>query len=187
MTVPAVALVGLLAALAVMTVVWLVSLRLGDASIVDACWGPGFALLAWGYLLVPGGAPGARPPAVTATDVAGLALFGAGFAFEAAADAQLRRFKASPGHRGKVLDTGLWRYTRHPNYFGDALLWWGLYLMAASARGGWRTLASPALMTFLLLRVSGVTLLERGLRSSKPAYADYAARTSAFLPWFPKR
>jgi steroid 5-alpha reductase family enzyme len=128
-----------------------------------------------------------QPSTLTAADLLGLLLFLTGFAFEAVGDAQLRRFKASPANRGKVLDTGLWRYTRHPNYFGDALLWWGLYLGAVSARGGWLTMASPALMTFLLLRVSGVTLLEGGLMSSKPGYAAYVARTSAFFPWIPKR
>jgi steroid 5-alpha reductase family enzyme len=123
---------------------------------------------------------------VTAADVAGVLLFAIGFAFETIGDYQLERFKSRPANRGRVLDTGLWRYTRHPNYFGDALLWWGVYLIAASAPGGWLTLASPLLMTFLLLRVSGVTLLERGLVESKPGYADYIARTSSFIPWPPR-
>jgi steroid 5-alpha reductase family enzyme len=126
-------------------------------------------------------------PFFTVTDLAGLLVFGCGFAFEAIGDAQLRRFKADPASRGRVLDRGLWRYSRHPNYFGDALLWWGVYLMALAAPGGWLTAPSPALMTFLLLRVSGVTLLEEGLRATKPEYRDYIARTPAFLPWFPRR
>jgi steroid 5-alpha reductase family enzyme len=84
-----------------------------------------------------------------------------------------------------VLDRGLWRYTRHPNYFGDALLWWGVFLFAAATPAGWVTVVSPLLMTFLLLRVSGVTLLERGLAETRPGYAEYVRRTSAFVPWWP--
>lgn len=120
-------------------------------------------------------------------DLAGGALFALGFSFEAVGDAQLARFKANPANRGKVCDVGLWRFSRHPNYFGDATLWWGLYLIACAVPGGWRTLASPLVMTVLLLKVSGVALLERGLTSTKPGYADYIARTSAFIPWFPRR
>jgi steroid 5-alpha reductase family enzyme len=122
----------------------------------------------------------------TVLDAAGLIAFAAGLAFEVIGDRQLARFRSDPSNRGKVLDTGLWRYTRHPNYFGDALLWWGLFLIAAFAPGAWWTIASPLLMTFLLLRVSGVALLERSLMTSKPGYADYAAKTSSFIPWFPR-
>jgi steroid 5-alpha reductase family enzyme len=85
-----------------------------------------------------------------------------------------------------VLATGLWRYTRHPNYFGDAAVWWGLWMIAA-ARGGWWTVFAPVLMTVFLLRVSGVTLLERRLRESRPGYREYAERTSSFFPWPPRR
>lgn len=120
-------------------------------------------------------------------DLAGCALFVLGFFFEAVGDAQLARFKADPANRGKVCDVGLWRYSRHPNYFGDATLWWGLYLIACAVPGGAWTIASPLLMTVLLLKVSGVALLERGLASTKPGYADYVARTSPFVPWFPRR
>lgn len=126
-------------------------------------------------------------PPLGALDLAGVALFFAGFLCEAIGDAQLARFKADPANRGKVCDVGLWRYSRHPNYFGDATLWWGLYLLACAVPGGWRTLASPIVMTVLLLKVSGVALLERGLKSTKPGYAEYIARTSAFVPWFPRR
>jgi len=118
-------------------------------------------------------------------DAAGILVFATGFGIEAMADHQLRRFQSAPSNRGRVLDTGLWRYTRHPNYFGDALLWWGLYMLAASTPRGWLTVASPVLMTFLLVRVSGVTLLEPHLRTSKPSYAAYVRRTSSFVPWFP--
>lgn len=129
--------------------------------------------------------PGAPFPGLF--DIAGAALFTAGFLCEAVADAQLARFKADPANRGRVCDVGLWRYSRHPNYFGDAVLWWGLYLIACAVPAGALTLASPLLMTVLLLKVSGVALLERGLAASKPGYADYIARTSAFVPWFPRR
>lgn len=120
-------------------------------------------------------------------DFAGSALFALGFLCEALGDAQLARFRADPANRGKVCDVGLWRYSRHPNYFGDATLWWGIYLLACAVPGGYWTIASPLVMTLLLLKVSGVALLERGLASSKPGYAAYSARTSAFIPWFPKR
>lgn len=117
----------------------------------------------------------------------GLVLWLVGFAFEAGGDWQLARFKARPENRGKVLDAGFWRYTRHPNYFGDAAQWWGFFCIAAGSPGAWWTLYAPILMTFLLVRVSGVALLEKGLAERKPAYADYIRRTPAFVPWLPKR
>ena len=128
----------------------------------------------------------AQPTALTVVDGLGTALFTVGFGFEVVGDWQLARFKADPASRGQVLDHGLWRFTRHPNYFGDATLWWGFHLIAAATPGGWLTAPCPALMTFLLMRVSGVTLLEQGLRASKPAYREYAARTPAFFPWLPR-
>ena len=126
------------------------------------------------------------PAALGAWDVAGTLVFLAGFLFEAIGDEQLRRFKADPANRGQVMDRGLWRYSRHPNYFGDALLWWGLYLVARAVPGGGWSFTGPLVMTFFLLKVSGVALLEKGLVKTKPRYADYVARTSAFVPWFPK-
>jgi steroid 5-alpha reductase family enzyme len=126
------------------------------------------------------------PQAVTLLDVLGVVLWIAGLAFESAGDAQLARFKADPKNAGRVMDRGLWRYTRHPNYFGDALVWWGLYLVAASTPWGVYSILSPALMQFLLMRVSGVALLERRLVKSRPGYAEYAARTNAFYPWRPR-
>jgi len=116
-----------------------------------------------------------------ALDALGVLLFGAGFLFESVGDWQLARFKADPANRGRVMDRGLWAWTRHPNYFGDFLLWWGLFALAASA-GRWWTAVGPAVMSVLLMRVSGVTLLERGLARSKEGWSDYAARVPAFFP-----
>jgi steroid 5-alpha reductase family enzyme len=115
----------------------------------------------------------------------GAALTLAGVLFETVGDLQLARFKADPANRGKVMDRGLWRYTRHPNYFGDFLVWWGLFGLAAASGNPW-TVVSPALMSFLLLRVSGVTLLEASMRA-RPGYDAYVRRTSAFVPWPPRR
>jgi steroid 5-alpha reductase family enzyme len=118
-----------------------------------------------------------------ALDFAGAALALIGLLFESVGDLQLARFRADPANRGRVLDTGLWRYTRHPNYFGDCCVWWGLYAIAAATPVGVWTILSPALMTFLLLRVSGVALLERSIGKRRPDYAEYAARTNSFIPW----
>ena len=111
-----------------------------------------------------------------------------GIAFETIGDAQLDEFRKNPANHGKVLDTGLWRYTRHPNYFGDALTWWGIWLVVADL--GWApALASvigPVFLTFTLTKWSGKALLEKGLHKTRPAYADYVARTSGFIPWPPK-
>lgn len=250
------ALWGLAALLGTFTILWLVSLRLHDVSIVDPFWGPAFLLVALLYVGVSGGTGsrgsltvtvvgvwalrlgyhllvrnrrhgedpryaamrernGPRFPftslfivfwlqalllwvvampilaAVTSTgplgawDVVGVFMAGGGLATEAVADAQLARFRADPLSRGKVLDTGLWRFSRHPNYFGDSLFWWGLGFIGLGA-GAWWGLLGPAVMTGLLLKVSGVTLLEQGLRRSRPGYEAYARRTSAFVPWFPR-
>ena len=118
-------------------------------------------------------------------DCIGLLLGLAGLVFETIADVQLARFRADVRNRGRVLDTGLWRFSRHPNYFGEATLWWGMFIVAAAGGGTW-TVFSPLLMTFLLLRVSGVTLLERDIGERRPAYGDYVARTPAFFPSRPK-
>ena len=247
------------AILALMTLVWLLSLARRDASIVDAFWGPGFGFAAWIYvagsaprtprgvltaLLVtlwglrlslhilwrsrgrgedyryramrerdPAGFPRRSllsvfwlqaallwaisaplfqaqrpgPAGLTALDGLGLALFALGFLFEAVGDFQLARFRNDPANAGRVMDRGLWRYTRHPNYFGDALLWWGFFCLALATPGSWWTLLSPMLMTLLLIRVSGVTLLEQKLRETRPDYRRYAEETSAFFPWLPRR
>ena len=119
-------------------------------------------------------------------DAVGVLLFAVGFGFEAVGDWQMARFKADSANRGRVLDRGLWRYTRHPNYFGEAVLWWGLWFLAGATPGALWTIVSPVLLTWLLLRVSGVRLLESALLNEKPAYRDYVARTSAFLPMSPR-
>lgn len=117
----------------------------------------------------------------------GVAVWVVGFAFEAIGDEQLRRFKADPANRGRVLDTGLWRYTRHPNYFGDACVWWGLYLLACSTWPGAATILSPVAMTFTLARGTGKPMLEKGMARTRPAYANYVERTSGFFPLPPKK
>jgi steroid 5-alpha reductase family enzyme len=252
-------LLNLAVALGAMLLLWLASLALRDASIVDAWWGPGFALLAWVDVAAAGAHPrllllatavtlwglrlgayllwrnhgqpedaryaamrrhhGARFPLVSlvsvfalqgvlqvavglplavvaaepgasrlgALDAFGVALFAAGLAIESVADLQLARFKADPASAGRVMDRGLWAWTRHPNYFGDCLAWWGIFGVALAAPFGWAALPGPALMTFLLLRVSGVALLERSIGKRRPAYAEYAARVPAFFPRPPRR
>jgi steroid 5-alpha reductase family enzyme len=243
-----------------MLALWLLSLALRDASIVDVWWGPGFAVVAaaawwlgaggdaprralstgivalWGlrlggYLAWRNWGRGEDPRyqamrrhwgprfalaslatvfglqgflmwfvslpvqavhvsaggPLGALDALGAALAALGLFFEAVGDAQLARFRADPANRSRVMDRGLWRYTRHPNYFGDCCVWWGLYAIAAATPLGVWTFASPLLMTFLLLRVSGVALLERSIGRRRPEYADYAARTSAFVPRPPRR
>jgi steroid 5-alpha reductase family enzyme len=142
------------------------------------------ALLAW-IVALPLIATVLQPAPWHWLDMAGVALFVFGFVFEAVADAQLQRFRDNPTQRGKVLDTGLWHFSRHPNYFGECCVWWGLWLLAVAA-GAWWTILSPLLMTVLLLRVSGVKLLEADIGERRPAYADYMRRTSAFVPWKPR-
>jgi steroid 5-alpha reductase family enzyme len=246
--------------LAVFFLLWLVSLRIRDVSIVDVYWGPGFALIAaLCFELTPEGAPvrkllvtalaflwGARlglylfwrnhgrgedprygamrarhgekfarvslvtvfglqallmwfislplqvaqvspvPAGLTPLDLIGAVLWAVGIFFEAAGDWQLARFKADPANGGRVMDRGLWRYTRHPNYFGDFLVWWGFFLIACATPIGWRMFPSPLLMSYFLMRVSGVPLLERSLSRRKPAYREYVERTSAFFPRPPR-
>lgn len=251
-------LIGLAVVMAMMAVLWLVSLRLKNSSIVDIFWGTGFVIAGWAYFLfTPDGfLPrkllimtlvsiwGLRlsiyifrrnwgkpedfryqvwrkeagqawwwrsffkvfllqgfllwiisipllaaqyphlPNHLTFLDFLGAFIWLIGFFFESMGDYQLSRFKADPANKGKVMDRGVWRYTRHPNYFGDSAQWWGYYLIALAA-GGWWTIYSPILMTLLLLRVSGVALLEKTLET-RPGYKEYSERTSPFIPWFPK-
>ncbi len=246
--------------LAMMLLLWLVSLAKKNASIVDVFWGAGFALIAiisftltdgyaarkllitalaaiWGLRLASYigwrnagkvedfryqamrkrngdrfavvslytvfGLQGvlmwvislplqfaqlSREPArLTWLDFLGTGLWLIGLTFEAFGDLQLARFKADSSNKGKVMDRGLWAYTRHPNYFGDALLWWGFFLIALATPRGWWTVISPMLMTTLLMKVSGVALLEKTLVKTRPEYQNYVRRTSAFFPLPPKR
>jgi steroid 5-alpha reductase family enzyme len=241
-----------------MTLLWLLSLQLKNASIVDIFWGPGFMLVTWlAFALAPQGylprkvlvsllatvwglrlalhigirnrgrpedfryarwrtANGPRwwwlsyiqvfllqgllmwiisapliaaqtagfPAILTPLDWLGALIWAFGLLFELIGDAQLAQFKADPRNQGRILTRGLWKYTRHPNYFGEAVLWWGFYILAVAA-GKWWTIFSPILMTFLLLRVSGVAMLERALQL-RPGYEEYMRRTSAFFPWLPR-
>jgi len=246
--------------LAMMFLLWLVSLAIKNASIVDIFWGAGFAVIAlvtcwltngywyrklvivalatsWGMrlaiyigsrntgkgedfrykamrerhgdqfplvsLLTVFGLQGvlmwvislplqvaqlsSEPARLTWLDFVGTALWAVGLLFEAVGDLQLARFKSNASNKGKVMDRGLWAYTRHPNYFGDALLWWGFFFIALATPHGWWTVISPAIMTTLLMKVSGVALLEKTLVKTRPEYRDYVQRTSAFFPMPPKR
>ena len=142
------------------------------------------AVLAWVISLPLAGAI-AGQSAIGFLDYTGIALFLTGLFFEAVGDLQLSRFRKDPDNAGKVLDKGLWRYTRHPNYFGNFTIWWGFYLIALSA-GAWWTIISPLLMTFLLLKVSGVALLEKDISGRRPHYRQYIRSTNAFFPGFPR-
>ena len=248
------------ATMAMMLALWLVSLAIRNASIVDVFWGAGFAVIAivtftltaghhprkmlitslaavWGLrlaihigwrnhgkgedfryqamrkrhgdrfafvsLYTVFGLQGvlmwvislplqiaqlSRDPArLTWLDYLGAALWLIGFGFEAIGDLQLTLFRVDPANKGKVMDRGLWAYTRHPNYFGDALLWWGFFFIALANPASWWTVISPVLMTTLLMKVSGVALLEKTLVKTRPDYQSYVRRTSAFFPLPPKR
>jgi steroid 5-alpha reductase family enzyme len=142
------------------------------------------AVLAW-LVAAPLAAAIAGTAPIGFLDFAGAAIVVFGIAWEAIADAQLASFRAGRGGTGGVMDRGLWRYSRHPNYFGEFCVWWGFYLIAASA-GGWWTVFSPLLMSVLLLKVSGVGLLERDIADRRPAYRDYVRRTNAFFPSPPR-
>ena len=142
------------------------------------------AVLAWIISLPLVGAV-AVPGPLGILDFVGAALCVVGLVFEAGGDWQLARFKGDPANAGKVMDRGLWRYTRHPNYFGDFCVWWGFYAIALAA-GAWWSVPGPLLMSYLLLKVSGVRLLERDIGKRRPEYADYVRRTNAFFPGPPK-
>jgi steroid 5-alpha reductase family enzyme len=133
--------------------------------------------------------PWVHPPGSATWDIfalAGFIVWCVGFFFEAVGDAQLGRFKKDPANKGRIMDRGLWRYTRHPNYFGESLMWWGIFVVALGVPYGWVTVVSPALITFLLTKVSGVPLLERRY-AGNPEFQAYARRTSVFVPRPPKR
>lgn len=123
---------------------------------------------------------------LTVLDLLGIGVWCVGFFFEAVGDYQLIRFKKRSSNKGKIITTGLWKYTRHPNYFGEVVMWWGIFLLALSIENGWLAILSPLTITFLLLRVSGVTMLEKKYQGN-PEFEVYAQRTNAFFPWFPKK
>ena len=148
------------------------------------------ALLAWvvalPFLAVAAAAAHGPATAWSGLHSLGLVVALSGLLFETLADTQMAAFKASAPKADKVMNQGLWRYSRHPNYFGESCLWWGIALLALAGGGAWWALLSPALVTFLLLKVSGVNLQEQHLQSRGPAYVDYVRRTSAFVPLWPK-
>ena len=125
-------------------------------------------------------------PGLQLFDFIGLAVWLTGFYFESVGDAQLARFIKNPAHKGKIMKYGLWRYTRHPNYFGEATMWWGIYIFALSIPQGFWFVISPLTITFLLLFVSGVPMLERKF-ADNPEFQNYARVTPKFFPWFPKK
>lgn len=118
-------------------------------------------------------------------DYLGIFVFIIGFIFEAGGDFQLARFKNNPANKGKVLNTGLWKYTRHPNYFGDSAVWWSFGIFSIASGGYWQVIGS-VLMTLLIVKVSGIALLEKTLNTTKPQYVEYIQNTNSFFPWFPK-
>lgn len=142
------------------------------------------AVLAWIISISLFGGISNEAP-ISTLDYLGFLFVAVGFLWEMFGDWQLSSFKANPSNKGQVLTTGLWRYSRHPNYFGEFCVWWGFYLTAMAA-GAWWAVISPILMTLLLLKVSGVSLLESTIVERRPAYAEYIKNTNAFIPWFPK-
>ncbi|MCJ7679308.1 MAG: DUF1295 domain-containing protein, partial [Candidatus Aminicenantes bacterium] len=125
-------------------------------------------------------------PGLTWLDGLGVAVWVIGFCFETMGDLQLARFKKNPSNKGKIMTSGLWRYTRHPNYFGESAMWWGIFLITLSVPGGWVGVVSPVLITFILLFVSGVRMLEKKY-GDNPEFQAYAERTSVFIPFPPKK
>jgi steroid 5-alpha reductase family enzyme len=163
--------------------------RRGDAFAVQSLWlvfGLQGVLMWIVSLPVQVGSVADQPTSLGPVEIVGIIVFTVGVYFEAMGDLQLSQFKADPRNEGQVMDQGLWRYTRHPNYFGDFCVWWGLYAIAIATGDAWWAVAGPLIMSALLLRVSGVTLLERHMQQRKPGYEHYARRTSAFFPRPPR-
>lgn len=165
-------------------------------SVLRHRYGPLFPLISVGVVFLfqgvliwivslPVQASAVRLDPVGMLDWVGVAVWAVGVLFEAVGDGQLRRFKGDPANKGRVMDRGLWRYSRHPNYFGDFMVWWGIYLVALSAGSAWWTIVGPLVMSTLLIRVSGKRLLETQL-GERPGYAAYVARTSGFFPLPPR-
>jgi len=128
-----------------------------------------------------------QPAALTWLDGLGILVWVFGFIFESVGDWQLARFKADPDNKGRVMDRGLWAYTRHPNYFGEFLIWWGIFLIALSTPNSWWAIFSPIIVTAVLLKMTGIPLTEKGLVENRPGYSEYIKRTSAFVPWLPAK
>jgi steroid 5-alpha reductase family enzyme len=127
------------------------------------------------------------PSHLTVLDVAGLVIWLAGFVIETLADRQLKRFLADSTNKGKIMNRKLWKYSRHPNYFGESLMWWGIFIMVLSTPWGVWTIVSPILITYTLLKLTGVTLMEETQFAGNPQYRQYIRQTSSFIPWFPKK
>ena len=127
------------------------------------------------------------PKAFTWLDILGTSVWTAGFLFESVGDWQLAKFKADPQNKGKVMDRGLWAYSRHPNYFGEFLIWWGLFLITFSTPNSWWTVLSPIIISAVLLKMTGIPLTEKTIVNTRPGYKNYIERTNAFIPWLPKK
>ena len=127
------------------------------------------------------------PDHFSGLDYLGLSVWLLGFFFESVSDFQLSRFKADPENKGKVMDQGLWRYSRHPNYFGESLIWWGIFLIALATPNSWWTVISPLVITAVLLKMTGIPLMEKSIANGRPGYKDYIKHTNAFIPWFPRK
>jgi steroid 5-alpha reductase family enzyme len=155
-----------------------------------ALWSLGWVYAVQGVMVViislPIQVAAQSPDRLSWAIVPGLIVYLTGLAFESIGDEQLRRFKTRPLSKGQVMDGGLWRYTRHPNYFGDACVWWGIWLVVLPSSGTWWTAIGPALITFFLVRISGKEMLERDIAERRPGYADYIRRTSGFIPRPPR-
>ena len=146
------------------------------------------ALFQWVIALgVQYGQMAMTPARLTAWDVTGIFIWTAGFVIETVADRQLAAFTGNPANRGRILDTGLWRYSRHPNYFGESLMWWCIFFIVLATPWGVWTIISPLLITYTLLKLTGVTMMEETEFSEHPDYRAYISKTSAFIPWFPKK
>ena len=144
------------------------------------------ALLLW-VISWPLQAALSSPAPLNAFDGLGVVMAAAGIAIEGLADWQLTRFRGDPANRKRVLDTGLWAWSRHPNYFGDFLMWWGFFVLGLAAGGPWWIVLGPVVMSALLLHYSGAGLMESTIGRRRPGYADYVRRTSLFIPWLPQR
>lgn len=145
------------------------------------------ALFLWVIAIaVQAGQTSGHPAHLGPLDLIGALVWLAGFTFETVGDFQLAKFKADPSNRGKVMNRGLWRYTRHPNYFGESLVWWGLFIIALSDTRNWWTIVSPVIITLVLLKMTGIPLTEKILVEKRPGYRDYIRSTPSFFPWRPK-